>query len=71
MDDGINQPVSSSLTIEVAPLTPVLSLDSPDLSIGYKSSDAIDFDIRIVSIMMGMNLHSTYPVTFREIARRF
>ena len=46
MDDGINQPVSSSLTIEVAPSAPVLSLDSPDLSIGYKSSDAIDFDIR-------------------------
>ena len=46
MDDGINTPVSTNVTVTVASSAPVLDLSSPDLSQGYHSSDLIPFDLR-------------------------
>ena len=46
IDDGIHAPQSSSITVEVAASAPVLGLVSPDISVGYRSSDLIAIDIR-------------------------
>ncbi|HIF45654.1 MAG TPA: right-handed parallel beta-helix repeat-containing protein [Candidatus Poseidoniales archaeon] len=45
MDDGINDPVSDSIIIEVAASAPALGLILPDTSQGYHSSDSIYVDI--------------------------
>ncbi len=45
IDDGINPPESTSATVEVAASAPVLGLISPNLSVGYHSSDLIEIDI--------------------------
>jgi hypothetical protein len=45
MDDGINNPVISTVQFNVAPSAPVLGLVSPDLGVGYHSSDTISLDI--------------------------
>ena len=45
IDDGINNPVSSSIMIDVSPSAPVLGLVSPNLEQGYNSSDILLFDI--------------------------
>ena len=46
LNDGINPPVITSTSIEVAPSAPVLEITSPDLTQGYYSSEVIEFDIR-------------------------
>ncbi|MGY8755278.1 MAG: right-handed parallel beta-helix repeat-containing protein [Candidatus Poseidoniales archaeon] len=45
MDDGINDPVSDSIIVEVAASAPALGLILPDTSKGYHSSDSIYVDI--------------------------
>ena len=45
MDDGINNPVVSTIQLNVTPSAPVLGLVSPDLSVGYHSSETITLDI--------------------------
>jgi len=46
MDDGINPSVQSSVVVDVSSSAPVLNLDSPDLTLGYHSSDLVEFDLR-------------------------
>ena len=46
MDDGINAPVFTNITVNVSSSAPVLELSSPDLTQGYHSSDLIEFDLR-------------------------
>ena len=46
LNDGINPPVITSTSIEVASSAPVLEITSPDLTQGYYSSEVIEFDMR-------------------------